>query len=677
MASSKSVGSLPPPQFFDSKKSEINELKQQLRQVTTDRDKSRRREVIKKVIAYMTLGVDVSRLFTEMVMLSRTDDIAQKKMIYLYLVSCAESNADLAIMAVNTFITDCKPSNSDNRIRGLALRSLCSMRFPGVTEYLIPAITDSLVDPDPYVRRTAIIGLVKLYRINATLVIDTPFVNTLYELIRDTDSTVSSNAVVALNEILEKEGGIAVNRKMVVYLLNRLRNYHEFGQSVIFDLVARHEPASEDEIISIFNVLEEYLRNSSSSVVLGCIKVMLLYSRSTPKFTKEVYSRVRSPLITLFVSGETTGNYELSYTVLTHIFLLIQRGAASEFEGDFKHFFCKYDEPSYIKIVKIDILGLVACESNIVEILAELSEYVTDVDAELSKRSISAIALSGARLRDSVEAIVAKLVGFLRLSTPYIVTQTLSVLKDLLRKFRWLSADILREVADLLEVVTEEEGKTAALWMLGEFGEMLPDAPYILEEMISNFKEFQSLRLAHALLVSTVKLFLKRAPEMQLALGSLFQQIFTDYFDVDLQERAAFYYKLLATAPDLAAQVVNSEKHSIAAFSEENQTDLAALLSDEFNTLAVVYGKPSSKFTKVSSSLRVVEEEVPVEPEQSLQDFDLISTEETSSGTAPPLDYQAVRSPSNIPSQDSIELVSGFTLMPEQFQEYWSSLPDQ
>jgi hypothetical protein len=93
-------------------------------------------------------------------------------------------------------------------------------------------------------------------------------------------------------------------------------------------------------------------------------------------------------------------DYELSNAVLTHINLLIHRGAYTESESDFKHFFCKYDKPSYIKI---DILGLVASDNNIVEILAELSEYVIDVDAELSKRSILAIALTGARLRDSVE----------------------------------------------------------------------------------------------------------------------------------------------------------------------------------------------------------------------------------------------------------------------------------
>jgi AP-4 complex subunit beta-1 len=56
----------------------------------------------------MTLGIDVSKLFPEMVKASRTDDLVMKKMIYLYLTTYAESNQELAIMAINTFLMDIK-----------------------------------------------------------------------------------------------------------------------------------------------------------------------------------------------------------------------------------------------------------------------------------------------------------------------------------------------------------------------------------------------------------------------------------------------------------------------------------------------------------------------------------------------------------------------------------------
>lgn len=67
-------------------------------------------------------------------------------------------------MAINTFIKDC--GDKDPKVKGLALRSLCSLRFSGSFEYLLPAITKALQDIDPYVRKTAIMGCVKVFYMN-------------------------------------------------------------------------------------------------------------------------------------------------------------------------------------------------------------------------------------------------------------------------------------------------------------------------------------------------------------------------------------------------------------------------------------------------------------------------------------------------------------------------------
>jgi hypothetical protein len=45
-------------------------VEQLLRAVSAEKDVKRKRDVIKKVIAYMTLGIDVSRLFSDMVLVS-------------------------------------------------------------------------------------------------------------------------------------------------------------------------------------------------------------------------------------------------------------------------------------------------------------------------------------------------------------------------------------------------------------------------------------------------------------------------------------------------------------------------------------------------------------------------------------------------------------------------------
>ena len=78
------------PYFTEAKKGEVNELRGLLKNMNVERDPKRKRDVIKKVIAYMTLGIDVSRLFNEMVMAIETKDLVVKKMVYLYLCNYAQ-----------------------------------------------------------------------------------------------------------------------------------------------------------------------------------------------------------------------------------------------------------------------------------------------------------------------------------------------------------------------------------------------------------------------------------------------------------------------------------------------------------------------------------------------------------------------------------------------------------
>jgi vesicle coat complex subunit len=57
--------------FSDFKKGEVNDIRAMLRDPTLAREPARKREVLKKVVAYMTMGLDMSRLFSDMVMVWR------------------------------------------------------------------------------------------------------------------------------------------------------------------------------------------------------------------------------------------------------------------------------------------------------------------------------------------------------------------------------------------------------------------------------------------------------------------------------------------------------------------------------------------------------------------------------------------------------------------------------
>jgi AP-1 complex subunit beta-1 len=55
------------------------------------------------VIAAMTVGKDVSMLFTDVLNCIQTNNLELKKLVYLYVINHAKLQPDKAILAVNSF----------------------------------------------------------------------------------------------------------------------------------------------------------------------------------------------------------------------------------------------------------------------------------------------------------------------------------------------------------------------------------------------------------------------------------------------------------------------------------------------------------------------------------------------------------------------------------------------
>uniref|UniRef100_A0AAV1U761 AP complex subunit beta n=1 Tax=Peronospora matthiolae TaxID=2874970 RepID=A0AAV1U761_9STRA len=617
-----------PNYFTDKKKGEVNELKNLLREVTVEKDVKRKREIIKKVIAYMTLGIDVSRLFSEMVLCVDTKDLISKKMVYLYLTNYAQKNSELAIMCINTLLNDCR--NEDPMVRGLALRSLCSLRLDSILEYIHDPLQASLTDTSAYVRKTGVIGILKVYSLNPELIKESDMIDTLYNMIRDRDPQVVSNCLVALNEIMADEGGIAINQPIVMHLLGRITDFNEWGQCNILQIVAKYKAGGPDEVFTIMNTLEQCLRVSSSAVVLGTAKCFfnLTQTRGMEQIQDQVFERMRQPLLTLMAGG----SHEINYCVLHHILLLVGK-KPQVFSRDYRQFYNRYNEPTHVKYVKIDILALVADGANVADIVTELSEYVTDVDQELARRAIHAIAdiavspnlsvntvlhqypgggnvpeaygqLAAEQLVEQMQDhIMDTMVDFLELDLDYVRDESLVVMKDLLRKYPEKRHDILPVLARIIAAVAQPSAKAAVIWMLGEFGQDLRRAPYVLEKLIDTFNDEAAPSVLLELLVATMKLFFKRPPEMQSMLGRLLESAINDSNHQDVRDRALLYYRLLAQQPTEQAAAIVAQfrtEETVSVFAESVESDLKDKLFQEFNSLAVVYSKPSELFVSAS-----------------------------------------------------------------------------
>jgi hypothetical protein len=67
----------------------------------------------------------------------------------------------------------------------------------------------------------------------------------------------------------------------------------------------------------------------------------------------------------------------------------------------------------------------------------------------------------------------------------YVNNETLIVLKDILRKYKeFISEFIPFFTKENLDFISDVNSKAAFIWALGQFGDQIPDSPYILEKII-------------------------------------------------------------------------------------------------------------------------------------------------------------------------------------------------
>jgi AP-4 complex subunit beta-1 len=302
------------PYFVDPKKGEVNELRALLTNVNIMREQSKKREVIKKVIGYMTLGIDVSSLFPNMVMQASTNDMIVKKMVYMYLTKYALENSELALLCVNTLCKDCE--DMDPMIRGLALRALSGLRLASLVEYILRPLGAGLKDKSAYVRKTAVVGVMKIFHVVPETIEEAGYIDTVKAMINDRDPQVVSNVIVCLSEVLRTKGGISINRPLCVRLLKKIKSFNDWSQCIVLEFLWHYEPSSNQECFHIMNALDSCLVYSHSGVVLAAAKIFLKYGEVLgDNFSAKIFQRLKTPFLTLLANPSP----ESDYIVLCHI----------------------------------------------------------------------------------------------------------------------------------------------------------------------------------------------------------------------------------------------------------------------------------------------------------------------------------------------------------------------
>ncbi|KAG8486815.1 hypothetical protein CXB51_020342 [Gossypium anomalum] len=282
------------------------------------------------------------------------------------------------------------------------------------------------------------------------------------------------------------------------------------------------------------------------------------------------------PLVTLL-----SAELEIQYVSLRNINLIVQK-RPTIIAHEIKVFFCKYNDPIYVKMEKLEIMIKLASDRNIDQVLLEFKEYATEVDVDFVRRAVRAIG----RCAIKYESIISTL-------------------------------------SESLDTLDEPEANASMIWIVGEYAERIDNADELLKSFLESFPE-EPPQVQLQLLTATVKLFLKKPTEglqqmIQVALNNA--TVETD--NPDLCDRTYIYWHLLSTDPEAcesfylktfvdpmwwvfpvnpaslfrsAKDVVLAEKPVISDNSNQLDTSLLDELRANIATLSSVYDKPPDAF---------------------------------------------------------------------------------
>lgn len=479
--------------------------------------------------------------------------------------------------------------DSNPLMRALALRTLSYIHVRQFVEATLPPLKSLLKDSDPYVRKTAAFTVAKLYDHDRHLVESSDLIDRLNMMLRDENPTVVSSALAALMDIWERSDSIklTIDYASASKIVQILPDCSEWGQTYILEAMMNYVPQDTDEAALLADRISPRLSHTNSAVVLTCIRVILYLMNyiSSDKTIQALCNKLSPPLVTLLSKGP-----EIQYLALRNALLILQR-RPEVLRNDIRVFFCKYNDPIYVKVTKLELIFMLATEKNINEVLTELREYATEIDVHFVRKSVRAIGKLAIKIEPAARLCISTLLELVATKVSYIVQEATVVIKNIFRKYPNQYESIISTLCENLDSLDEPEAKAAMVWVIGQYADRIDNSEVLLEDFLDSWAD-ETHEVQLALLTATVKLFILRPLKGQDLVPKVLKWATEDTDNPDLRDRGYMYWRLLSSNPAAAKQVVMGEKPPITAESEKLDPVTLEEMCLVVGTLATVYLKP-------------------------------------------------------------------------------------
>ena len=416
---------------------------------------------------------------------------------------------------VNILLKDLSDPNPS--VRSTAITTICSLA--GLVAHVEAAVGPGLQDSSPGVRVSAVTGVGRVWRHSPAACQELGLVSALYSMLRDPEPTVVSFTLQTLNVILEKEGGVKINKKMARYLLSRVVHYREKEFCFVVDFL--HTPdGDEDLTLETLNSLDSFLDHSDGNVMLSVAKLFIKLVENISSLRSSLVKRI-VPVFTSYLNSSS--QREFNHHLLEYIRTMDQ-DYVDALRPHVKLFFPKNKDTEKLKITKIKFLPTLILEDTAMESI----NYILNLLPQ--SRSVNiAIFETLARVCTNENSCYSHCIMNLEL---LLKTECDTYLEDVLdcviifklHEYSDSETDkVIQFVLTIMKSLKIPNIKTTSLpsvfYLIENFANNIPHPENIIEEIIQLDKSSWCAELYSLLLSASYEVFLLQPAAMQILMG--------------------------------------------------------------------------------------------------------------------------------------------------------------
>ncbi|KAI0313175.1 adaptin N terminal region-domain-containing protein [Amylostereum chailletii] len=535
---------------------------------------------MKRLIAMISKGRDVSEFFAQVVKNVAVPNLEVRKLVYIYLLRYAEVEPDLALLSINTFQRDL--ADSSPLIRAMALRVLSGIRVPSIGSLVVLAIKKCATDVSPYVRKTAALSLPKCYNLDDSHL--PALIQILSTLLRDRSPLSIGSVAVAFEAICPTR--LDLLHPHYRRLCRVLVDVDEWGQVNLLELLIRYartmlprpsvlttkdgeEVEMDRDLELLVQSSEPLFQSRNPSVVLSATRAV--YYLALPS----EHPKIVVPLLRVLDISK-----EVERTAIVYI-LSIARTSPHLFSPYYTRFIIHADDSSPVKATKMRLLQLFVTADNHQALLREFIDYADDDDDTLVEGAIRAIGHIARVAPESSQQCLNALMAFIKSRHDIVVSSAVLVLKSLVQTQLVVMPNIssgssplsiISRLAYRIDEIHHPNARACVIWLVGQYGAdetrtggavvegVAAWAPDVLRRTAKTFREEMPLVKLQVITLAAKLLVLSPADKTLTALARYVFSLARYDANYDVRDRARVLHALLAgVAPGLGAGTEEGE----------------------------------------------------------------------------------------------------------------------